>query len=47
MNKLLKMLLLILVLGYIVSPADFCPGPIDDAILLLLSWAMNQKKLNS
>ena len=35
MNGVLKGMLLVLLIIYIVSPVDFCPGPIDDIILLL------------
>jgi len=37
MNGILKGMLLILLIIYIVSPVDLCPGPIDDIILLLCS----------
>ena len=35
MNGVLKGMLLVLLIIYIVSPVDFCPGPVDDIILLL------------
>lgn len=38
-----KFILLILVVLYIVSPVDFCPGPIDDAIVLLIGLAAKKK----
>ena len=37
MNGVLKGILVALIIVYIVSPIDFCPGPIDDIILLLFS----------
>lgn len=37
MNGVLKGILVALIIVYIVSPVDFCPGPIDDIILLLFS----------
>ena len=37
MNGVLKGVLLALIIVYIVSPVDLCPGPIDDIILLLFS----------
>lgn len=35
MNGVLKGILLALLVIYVVSPLDFCPGPVDDIILLL------------
>lgn len=35
MNGVLKGMLLVLLIIYIVSPVDLCPGPVDDIILLL------------
>lgn len=35
MNGVLKGMLLLLLIIYIVSPVDLCPGPVDDIILLL------------
>ncbi|MBQ2886154.1 MAG: hypothetical protein IJE43_20740 [Alphaproteobacteria bacterium] len=37
MNGVLKGMLIMLIVVYIVSPVDLCPGPIDDIILLLFS----------
>lgn len=37
MNGVLKGMLLVLLIVYVVSPIDLCPGPIDDIILILLS----------
>lgn len=39
MSDLGKVLILVLMIVYIVSPIDLCPGPIDDAIVLLLGLA--------
>ena len=36
MNNLLKGILVILVLAYVISPADFMVGPVDDIIVSLL-----------
>ena len=36
MNKIIKGMLLALMLVYIFSPIDACPGPIDDLILLVI-----------
>lgn len=35
MNGVLKGMLLILLIIYIISPIDLCPGSVDDIILLL------------
>ena len=34
MNGVVKGMLVILLLIYVISPVDLCPGPIDDIILL-------------
>ena len=36
MRDIKKGILIVLVILYIVSPIDFAPGPVDDAIVLLL-----------
>ena len=36
MNGVLKGMLIALIIVYVVSPLDLCPGPIDDILLLLL-----------
>ena len=43
-NNLIKMMLLILVGIYVISPVDLAPGPIDDLLLILLTAASNMKK---
>lgn len=35
MSGVLKGMLVILLIIYIVTPVDLCPGPVDDIILLL------------
>lgn len=35
MNSTVKVMLVILLVIYVLSPVDLCPGPIDDIILLL------------
>ena len=35
MNGVMKGMLLVLLLIYVISPMDLCPGPVDDIILLL------------
>ena len=39
MNDFVKGMILILMILYIVSPVDVCPGPIDDLIVLLMGIA--------
>lgn len=42
MNDVTKGMLLILLIIYIVSPVDLCPGPVDDIILLLIAIGGNR-----
>lgn len=42
-NRLKKILLVALVIGYVLSPADAMPGPIDDLIVMLLGMFANGK----
>lgn len=46
MNDFSKMLLFVLLIAYVVSPIDLCPGPIDDALMIVF-YLLNQKKLSS
>lgn len=39
MNGVAKGMLLVLMILYVVSPIDLCPGPIDDIIVILLGIA--------
>lgn len=39
MSNVVKGMLIMLMVLYIVSPVDFCPGPVDDIILLLIGLA--------
>lgn len=39
MNGIMKGMILVLMIVYIVSPIDACPGPIDDFIVLLIGIA--------
>ena len=43
MNNFMKGLVVMVVLMYIVSPIDACPGPIDDIIVLMLGLASRKK----
>ena len=47
MENVTKGRLIILILLYIVSPIDICPGsPVDDIIVLLLGIAANKNRGN-
>ncbi len=39
MNDIAKGMILVLIILYLVSPIDICPGPIDDLIVLLIGLA--------
>ena len=39
MNGVMKGMILVLMILYIVSPLDACPGPLDDIIVLLIGIA--------
>lgn len=43
MNKNMKLIALIALLLYVVSPMDAVPGPVDDMILCLVYAFMNYK----
>ena len=43
MNAAQKGILIILVILYIVSPIDLAPGPVDDAVALLIGLAAAAK----
>ena len=42
MNGVAKGMILVLMIPYIVSPIDACPGPIDDIIVLLIGLAVTK-----
>ena len=44
MNGVVKGMILVLMILYIVSPVDACPGPIDDIIVLLIGLAASKGK---
>ena len=44
MNGIFKGMLLVLVLLYVLSPVDACPGPIDDIIVILLAFSAQKGK---
>lgn len=43
MNNAFKIALLALVFAYVVSPVDIAPGPVDDALVLLLGLAASKR----
>jgi uncharacterized membrane protein YkvA (DUF1232 family) len=40
----MKGMLIVLVILYVISPIDFVPGPVDDAIVILLGIAATHGK---
>jgi uncharacterized membrane protein YkvA (DUF1232 family) len=46
MSDVGKGMLLVLVILYVLSPVDACPGPVDDIIVLLIGLAA-QKRIGS
>ncbi len=44
-NKFMKWLVLAILVIYVVSPADFLPGPVDDVIAIFLYLAANKRDL--
>lgn len=44
MNDVMKGMFIILILLYIISPVDLCPGPVDDIIVLLLGFSASKKR---
>ena len=43
MNQFAKGMLVVLIIFYIASPLDLAPGPVDDAIVLLLGMAASKR----
>ena len=41
MSNVVKGMIIILMVLYILSPVDACPGPIDDLVVFLLCMAAN------
>ena len=42
-KSFLKIMLMVLVILYVISPIDAMPGPIDDVIVLLLGFAAKKR----
>ncbi len=43
MNGFMKGMIVILMILYVVSPVDLCPGPIDDIIVVLIGMASRKR----
>ena len=43
MSEVAKGMILVLMILYIVSPIDACPGPIDDLIVLFIGLATRKQ----
>lgn len=43
-NGFIKGMLFVLVALYVISPIDFVPGPIDDILLLMMTFATNKRQ---
>ena len=43
MNGVMKGMILVLMILYIVSPLDACPGPIDDLVVLFIGLAARKR----
>ena len=42
-NKVIKAAILVLVIVYVLSPLDACPGPIDDVIVALIGLSLGKR----
>lgn len=47
MSDMVKGMIIILMIVYIVSPIDVCPGPIDDLLVLIIGIAARKKITNT
>lgn len=43
MNNVIKGMIIVVILIYLLSPIDACPGPVDDLIAMLLGLAATRK----
>ena len=43
MSGIVKGMLILLVVLYVISPLDLCPGPVDDLIVILLGVAARKQ----
>ena len=44
-NSIIKVLAVVFVALYVISPIDACPGPVDDVLLVLLTCLANRKQI--
>ena len=47
MDKKMKIIALIALLAYVISPVDLAPGPVDDMIMCLMYAIMNYKTISN
>lgn len=47
MNGFIKGLMIVLAIIYAASPVDLAPGPIDDILVLALTYMLNMKRSSS
>ena len=47
MDDFLKVLLIGLMVVYVISPVDACPGPIDDMVVMLIGMAASKRLANN
>ena len=47
MDKKMKIIALIALLAYVISPVDLAPGPMDDMVMCLLYAIMNYKTISN
>lgn len=45
-NKMMKYLLIALAAAYVISPVDAAPGPIDDVLVMLATWFVENKLMS-
>ena len=44
MNNVVKGLIIAVVLVYVVSPVDICPGPVDDILAIIMAMGATKNK---
>ena len=47
LHKKMKIIALIALLVYVISPVDLAPGPVDDMIMCLMYAIMNYKTISN
>ncbi|MDO4990763.1 MAG: hypothetical protein Q4E45_09695 [Eubacteriales bacterium] len=43
MDDFMRAAILIFMILYLVSPIDACPGPLDDAVIILIGMALRRQ----